>query len=75
LRLDGDRLFIIEGVIAIVISFVSFFVIVPFPEDSRFLKSNERALLLARLGDEGGAVVYDKLPMKRIVRILKDWKI
>lgn len=75
LRLQRDGLFIIEGVITIAISFVSFFVIVPFPEDSEFLKPDERALLLARLKDDDGAVAHDKLPMKRVVEILKDWKI
>ncbi|KAF3003627.1 hypothetical protein E8E13_007598 [Curvularia kusanoi] len=68
-------LFIIEGVITIAISFVSFFIIVPFPENSEFLRPDEKALLLARLKDDGGVVTHDKLPMRRFVEIFKDWKI
>jgi hypothetical protein len=75
LRLQWDRLFIIEGVTTIAISFVSFFIIVPFPEDSNFLKPDEKALLLARLKDDGGAVAHDELPIRRLLQIFQDWKI
>ncbi|PVH97218.1 MFS general substrate transporter [Periconia macrospinosa] len=68
-------IFIIEGVITIGISFISFFFIVPFPEDCTFFKPEEKALLLARLKDDGGAVVHDKLPTKRLYEFFKDWKI
>ncbi|OSS47602.1 hypothetical protein B5807_07560 [Epicoccum nigrum] len=68
-------LFIIEGVITIAISFLSFFLIVPFPEDSNFLAPDEKALLLARLKNDGGTVVHDKLSIRRLVEILHDWKI
>lgn len=54
---------------------MSFFVIVPFAEDGEFLRPDEKALLLARLKDDGGAVAHDKLPPKRVVEIVKDWKI
>jgi hypothetical protein len=49
--------------------------IVPFPEDSKFLEPDEKALLLARLKDDGGAVAHDELPVRRLLDIFKDWKI
>jgi hypothetical protein len=73
--LTAGRIFIIEGCITIVISVVSYFFIVPFPEDCAFFKPKEKALLLARLEDDGGAVAHDKLPPKRIYEFLRDWKI
>jgi hypothetical protein len=69
------RIFIIEGVITIAVSFISYLFIVPFPEDSTFFKADEKALLLARLKDDGGAVANDKFSAKRIIEIYKDWKI
>jgi hypothetical protein len=72
---SNDRIFIIEGCLTIVISFLSYFFIVPFPEESTFLSAENKALLLARLKDDGGDVAHDKLSPRRILDILKDWKI
>ncbi|CAI6335484.1 unnamed protein product [Periconia digitata] len=68
-------IFIIEGAITIGISIFSFFFIVPFPEDCTFFTPDEKALLLARLKDDGGAVAHDDLTARRILQILGDWKI
>ena len=54
---------------------MSFFVIVPFPENSKFLEPDEKMLLLARLKADGGAVAHDELPIRRLVEIFQDWKI
>jgi hypothetical protein len=70
-----NRLFIIEGIITLVISVGAYFVIVPFPEDCKFLSPDQKALLLARIRDDGGLVAHDTLSMKRVLVILKDWKI
>ena len=70
-----DRIFIIEGCITIGISFISYFFIVPFPEQCTFFAPEEKALLLARLKDDGGAVAHDKLSPKRIYEFFQDWKI
>ncbi|KAF2650855.1 MFS general substrate transporter [Lophiostoma macrostomum CBS 122681] len=68
-------IFIIEGCITIAISILSFFFIVPFPEDCTFFDAEDKALLLARLKNDGGAVVHDPPSTKRILGFLKDWKI
>ncbi|KAF2022176.1 MFS general substrate transporter [Aaosphaeria arxii CBS 175.79] len=68
-------IFIIEGCITIAISFGSWFLIVPFPEDCTFFNEKDKALLLARLKDDGGAVAHDNLPIKRILDFYRDWKI
>ncbi|KAK6832877.1 Vitamin h protein [Apiospora arundinis] len=68
-------IFIIEGVITILVSFASYFFIVPFPEDSTFLAPEDKDLLLARLRDDGGAVSHDRLPASRLYKFFADWKI
>lgn len=73
--LTGVRIFIIEGVITITISFVSFFFIVPFPKDSTFLKPEEKALLIARLKGDGGDVPKEELKGNGMMEYFKDWKI
>jgi hypothetical protein len=69
------RIFIVEGCITVGISFASYFFIVPFPEQCTFLQPEDKALLLARLEDDGGAVAHDRLPPKRLYGFLRDWKI
>ncbi|KAF2703236.1 MFS general substrate transporter [Pleomassaria siparia CBS 279.74] len=68
-------IFIIEGCITITISIVSYFLIVPFPEDATFFEPEEKALLLARLKEDGAVVANDPLAAKRLGEFYKDWKI
>ncbi|KAF2181111.1 MFS general substrate transporter [Zopfia rhizophila CBS 207.26] len=68
-------IFIIEGIITIVVSLGSFFVIPPFPEDCTFLAPEEKELLLARTRADGGDVTNDDLSVRRVLHDLKDWKI
>jgi len=74
-RLTGNRIFIIEGIITIVISTASWFLIMPFPEDCAFLNPEEKELLLARNKADGGEVEHDELSFGRVLHHLKDWKI
>lgn len=69
------RIFIIEGLITVVCSFCSIFWIVPFPEDNNKFTPAEKAVLLARVRDDGGGVQHDKLDPKRFVKYMMDWKI
>jgi hypothetical protein len=64
-----------EGRLTIAVSCLSYFFIVPFPEDCTFLSPKDKALLLARLKTDGGNVAHDTFPLKRIVEIFQDWKI
>lgn len=70
-----NRIFIIEGCLTIGISCLSYFFIVPFPEESTFLTPDDKTLLLARLKVDGGGIAHDDLSARRIAEILKDWKI
>ncbi|KAK8059943.1 major facilitator superfamily domain-containing protein [Apiospora saccharicola] len=69
-------IFIIEGVLTILVSFASYFFIVPFPEGSTFLMPEDKDLLLARLRDDRDDVAHeDRLPARRLLDFLRDWKI
>lgn len=70
-----SRIFIIEGLITIVISLISIAFIVPFPQDSTFLTTEAKALLLARLKEDGSDSPADPLTPTRILSHLRDWKI
>jgi hypothetical protein len=71
-RLTASRIFILEGCTTVLIAIISFFLIVPFPEESKFLAPEERRLLLTKLKADGANVANDEL---NLVNILKDWKI
>jgi hypothetical protein len=70
-----SRIFIIEGLVTVVLSFCSIFWIVPFPEKSNMFTPEEKAVLLARVADDGGQVSHDHFNLKSFVKNLSDWKI
>ncbi|KAL1966724.1 hypothetical protein VTN77DRAFT_3921 [Rasamsonia byssochlamydoides] len=76
---DGYRpwqwIFIMEAIITLIVSTIGFFIIVPFPEDAKFLTADEKALLLARLEEDGGSVRHDKITFGRVLPMIADWKI
>jgi len=69
------RIFIIEALITIVFSFVSYIFIIPFPEDSTIFTPEEKTVLLARLKADGGDVKNDQITVRRTLGYLMDWKI
>ncbi|KAF2196647.1 MFS general substrate transporter [Delitschia confertaspora ATCC 74209] len=68
-------IFIIEGLITIAVSASSYFLIVPFPEDCKFLNPKEKELLLVRVKADGGDVAHDGISPLLVLHHLKDWKI
>lgn len=64
-----------EAIITLVVSVIGFFIIVPFPEDAKFLTADEKALLMARLEEDGGSVRDDEITLKRVLSMIADWKI
>lgn len=64
-----------EAIITLVVSTIGFFIIVPFPEDAKFLTAEEKALLLARLEEDGGSVRHDRITLGRVLPMIADWKI
>ncbi|KAF2097855.1 MFS general substrate transporter [Rhizodiscina lignyota] len=65
-------IFILEGCTTVLVASISFFLIVPFPQQSKFLDPKEKKILLARLEADGANVKHDQL---RLLDALKDWKI
>ncbi|QKX61312.1 uncharacterized protein TRUGW13939_08460 [Talaromyces rugulosus] len=81
-KLDGrggldswQWIFVMEAIITMGVSIIGFFIIVPFPENASFLTADEKALLEARMEQDGGSVKNDQITFQRILPMLADWKI
>ncbi|KAH8702073.1 major facilitator superfamily domain-containing protein [Talaromyces proteolyticus] len=81
-KLDGKGgleawqwIFVMEAIITLVVSIFGFFIIVPFPENASFLTADEKALLMARIEEDGGSVRDDDITLQRVLPMLADWKI
>ncbi|KAL2009628.1 hypothetical protein VTN00DRAFT_5435 [Thermoascus crustaceus] len=68
-------IFIMEAIITVVVSSVSFWIIVPFPENANFLSEEEKKLLMARIEEDGGSVRNDNISFRRVLPMIADWKI
>ncbi|KAF4635414.1 hypothetical protein G7Y89_g2683 [Cudoniella acicularis] len=70
-------IFIMEGLATIAFSFIAKILIVDWPEDAKFLTSEEKALLKKRLDEDKGNEVsrMDRLDRNSMKRMAKDWKI
>lgn len=65
--------FIIEGLLTCVVSFVWFFVIPDFPEDVKWLSDEEREFIRAKLAqDTGGAAHEAKIGWREVLDFFKD---
>lgn len=64
-----------EAIITMAVSLLGFFVIVPFPENASFLTPDEKALLMARIEEDGGSVRNDNITLRRVLSMAGDWKI
>jgi hypothetical protein len=72
------RVFLIEGIFTVLLAIASFFLIVPLPEHSTFLKPEEKTLLLKRLAeDDASNTNGDKTPLTLmdIFKTMTHWKI
>ncbi|KMU91830.1 hypothetical protein CIHG_09570 [Coccidioides immitis H538.4] len=63
-------IFILEGIATVVIAVASKFIIADWPETAKFLKEDERRLLIARLAADNKGATMDRLDRKSIRRIL-----
>lgn len=68
-------IFIIEGLATFIIAVASKFLIVDWPETSRFLTLAERQLLLRRLSEDVADARMDHFDRKARRRTFGDWKI
>ena len=79
-RMRGHRgwrwIFILEGVLTCVVSFILFFVISDFPEDAQWLTEEERVYVQARLQKEQGRSAVER-PIRPtdVLNVFKDYKI
>lgn len=64
-----------EAIITFAMSIAGWLLIVPFPEQATFLTASEKALLLARLEEDGGSVRNDEISFRRVLPMAADWKI
>jgi hypothetical protein len=46
-----------------------------FPEGSRFLSDEDKAYVLARLENDAGEAISDKLTFKTVLSVFRDWQI
>lgn len=68
--------FILEGILTCLVSFVIFFAIPDFPEDVKWLSETERAYVRARLQeDQGKSALERPITFKDVVNCFKDYKI
>ncbi|KIW30524.1 uncharacterized protein PV07_06263 [Cladophialophora immunda] len=68
--------FILEGCLTCVVSFVWFFAIPDFPEDAKWLTEPEREYIKARLRDDQGKSAIDRrITVKDVINCFKDYKI
>ncbi|RPB08151.1 MFS general substrate transporter [Morchella conica CCBAS932] len=69
-------IFILEGLLTCVVSFLFFFIITDFPEEAKFLSEEERAFVKKRLQvDVGESAREEKMTLKDAVNVFKDYKI
>ncbi|KAK0620765.1 major facilitator superfamily domain-containing protein [Immersiella caudata] len=69
-------IFIIEGAITSTLAIVAYFVVADWPEQNRFLSSEEKALLKRRMeADVGDLCRMDTLNKFAVTRIVSDYKV
>lgn len=80
--MDGVRgyhawrwVFILEGTFTVLLGILAFFIIPDWPENATFLPPDQRKVLLARLSEDAGPAVMDRLDRKALKRCFLDWKI
>ena len=69
-------IFILEGLLTCVLSFVFFFTISDFPERAKWLSEAEKKIILARLAsDQGDSGMQHKFQLRDVLLVVRDWKI
>ncbi|KAI6041323.1 MFS general substrate transporter [Pisolithus marmoratus] len=68
-------IFILEGLVTVIAGAISFWIIVDFPDDAKFLTEEERTVVIRRLqGDDQFSAAGEKLKWKYIKASLTEWK-
>ncbi|GBB88643.1 hypothetical protein RclHR1_01520028 [Rhizophagus clarus] len=81
-RLDGRAnlkgwqwLFLIEGLITIVVSMLSYFLLSNYPEKAKWLSDQERKYAVRRLKNDAGKAHVESFDKKQIYAALTDYKV
>ncbi|OMJ18389.1 putative transporter [Smittium culicis] len=67
-------IFLVEGLITVAVCFVAYFIIIDYPDESKFLTDNERELCVRRLRADVGLATKTKASFSQTVKSLTDWK-
>ncbi|PVU87611.1 hypothetical protein BB561_006255, partial [Smittium simulii] len=70
-----QAIFFVEGLITLVIAISCFFILIDYPDQAKFLKPEEKELLIKRLNTEQGMASKTKPTMKQTIKTASDWKI
>ncbi|TWU72757.1 hypothetical protein ED733_002484 [Metarhizium rileyi] len=81
-KMDGLRgipgwawIFIIEGLLTIIVGFISFFMVHDFPDEAKFLSPEDRARVLLRLKrDKQHSAKHENFKWDYMWDAVKDWK-
>ena len=74
--LNKRQIFILEGALTVAVSFLFFFILPDFPEESKWLKDDEKAYVKARLeADQGRSARERKITLNDVGRVFKDYKV
>ncbi|KAG6887532.1 hypothetical protein C0995_014570 [Termitomyces sp. Mi166 len=68
-------IFVIEGIITIVIGLITYIFFPEFPDNNRFLSSEQTKLVLARVQEDRGDAIPDQMTGEKLLRHLSDWTI
>jgi peptidoglycan/LPS O-acetylase OafA/YrhL len=68
-------IFIIEGVATVLLAAASYWIIPDWPETAKFLKADEREMLVRRLAEDAGGARMNKWNQRTSKRIFGDMKI
>ncbi|KAF4125484.1 Major Facilitator Superfamily [Geosmithia morbida] len=82
-KMDGMRgysgwrwIFILEGAVTLVIGIIFWFLLPDFPEESKWLKADEKAYVSARLRvDQGNSARERRITLRDVGRVFKDYKV
>lgn len=66
---------LIEGLITLVLGFVTWLFIPDFPDQNRFLTPEQTALVLKRIDDDRGDALPDPVTFEKVKMHLLDWTI
>jgi len=69
----------LEGILTLILGVLAFFLVVPLPEDAKFLDPDEKAYLLNRLKEDESQVGADAdttpLTFREVMKIASHWKV